>query len=1265
MNKAFLALVALTLLAGFAQFAHAADNFDYVSFNQRAIKEMEREEQFFAEVAAAPNELTKLYGFLPAVSEEDVEKMDLDIHLSGIRGILTCLKSGNPQTTWAKIAETDSSTLQLTCAGSGLTAAFSACIAGASRLPPLRYTEVEKPNCYNPTFAALLQIYREKSAPTDALLEERVQNNLYFTAAQRERLGQAYLDLGRMKYRYASQKELARYADEHLLSDSDRRGLRVLAECLRQKAPIGLFTAYAERGEFPPESYLRSLKCISPHSGAPLEALQANWAAMGHAIAGHNILLRSPYSGTPSRVYDIIRATDKYLAQEATDAILETDKFANVHVPGLKESVKDRISFKGATLLPLEQRIELSYQLENRFLTENQDRIQNVKTLKTIAAGANSCVLGELEGSATGAVASVALRASSKLPGGWKAAGMVATVGLAVYGVKETVGQTINLIKSYKDIPLDETIGEACGVASSIIDMTPDIVEVLKNTRKSGAKVDLDEQPPTPQVEAPGSAKKTETRTQEETPAQTSANNQVKGSDTPAGRNSDAEAWTRSNPTVFTPKNANDKPPSTASRKKAQKQIQEHDPDVLTKKVVEQEKPVLDELEVKKASKNPEVSAKAETELAVKRAEANSRALDAADSDGSTQLSSHGDEEVVVYVPKDKSSTSLPKRVVDKLKNFYSTAKDKLKTLIAPKTTPDNTVVFTPAQMANKIRKSEHSSERMSLLRQALGSPDVSVNAKKTAVLRKTAIGAYQKTLNPQETRTFIELMGLLYNPKTLEEIPGGLKKARDYYRDKIFVERSKFKTGDDEVNFYKTYPYDETFAQTLLLSVDPQLKRFDVAGEDNALVRSMVKLDKTKDILATSIASSKALRDAAADGKPLLSVEELDHLLEVGADFSPGKTSEDADAFKKFAEPFISELPAAYAKSFDAAAKDQQVAKTLKDATSVTFQKKGEGGFRKGFLQQQVFEGSNDKLDLMVKIGVNDKNEINILARNSKYGLAPEPYEMVARLDKKGDPLPDSIFYQEFIKGKPMGEAYAAASATEKTAILEDSAELDALFGTRGAVVDTDGKILMPFVQDGTVNGNIFLRDKPKAGVENTGRAVYVDLDPKLTSLREPHRWFHFQLLLRSHDFPGADLTRYIRKMHAVFKRELGDAGDAVFKKMMVYEQTHMADPNGDDTQNLDIADFSSFKDARNKANDDVKTTGTFFAVIHSVYAFNDPDVLSNAQKVRSNVLTGVSNYATEIGLPPSKGAADVDFKSALSGQIHCTIAALVANAC
>ncbi|MBI5226015.1 hypothetical protein HY994_02115 [Candidatus Micrarchaeota archaeon] len=1179
--------------------------------------------------------------------------MQLDVHLGGLRGVLTCAQyATSPQaikTAWDEISSADSSTLKLNCAQPNKLQPFEgACVAGASRLPVLRYGEVEKPNCYNPTLAALLQIYREKIPVSDALLEERVQNNLYFAATQRARLGEAYLDLARTKYRYASQKDLKEYADEQLLSNEDRKGIHILAQCVQQKVPLKLFIAYAEAGEFPPEMYLRRLKCVSDNPSATLVELQANWAAMGHAIVGHNILLRSPYASTPSRVYDIVRATDTHLAQEAADSIIATDLFVNTHLPGLREGQKNRISFKGATGLSLEMRLVLADVLEKKFLKENAGRIQKVKDLKAYAAGLDSCALGEVFGAGFGAVATPVLRAAGNLPGGWKAVGVVATLSLTAWGTIQTISSTTRLISSYKTIPLNEKVSEICGLVSQAIQTAPDAAEMLKALKAKGAKIKIDKADVVPTTPIEKIA-----LDQEQTPTRTSANQQIEDINTPDGLTKKSGEWVDNNPDNFNPAIQGDRPPSPASRKKAQKTLEESGAD-LTTTVVEQEKPKLDELHANTKSTDTKIRKAAESDLAVQERLANTRALDAATDGQNAHMSSQSGEPIVVYVPKDKSGYSLKENIVKRFTAFFDATKNKLKTLVSPKTTPDGTVVFTPSDFAKAIRKAEHSSERMSLLRQAMGTPDVRASTKKLAVLRKTVVGEFKNTLNEKEKRTFDELMSRLYNPETMEEIPGGFQKAREYYRDKIHVDDTA------SMDFMKNYPYDELFAKTFLLSVDPELKRFDVSGQDNALLRSVVDFNQG-DNFAYSMVSSRALRDAADTGKPVLSAVEIDHLYNLGNDFNPNSKLNSRATLKQRTTEFSDQLPSIYSKTFEAAARDQDVAHTLGQTKATRLDKKGEGGFRTAYLEQPAFEDSTAPVNILAKVGETDKMEAELLARNSKYGVAPKPYGHLDRVDEKGNPLKDSVFYQEYIDGELLADVLKKATLTEKQRILAELGEMDAIFVTHGAVVDTDGKILMPFVQDGD-SGNIIIRKKPKVGVENTGRAVQIDLDPKLISLREPNRWLYYQLLLRSLDFPSQDLTPYLSKLHSGFKRTLGDqTGDHVFKEMLADVQRHLGDPNAKD---IDLTDFTYFKNGKGEPVKDALTgRGNFFAVIHDFLAgvYNQK---YTGDSVRSSALAGVSKYAAEIGVTPSKDSG-FDFKNALSGKVHCTILQYLANAC
>jgi len=1257
MRTAVLALAVLSLLAGFAQFAHAADpdNFDYVAFNKLAIKELQQEKQFFSEMMESPKALTTVFGFIPAVTDADVENFQLRAHKDGVDGVLECLFSARSadevRTIWDGISNADESVFDR-CAGDAPTIrklAFD--ISQYSGIPVLDLKQSANPDYYNPTLAGLIILYRNRVPANPALYEESIQNALYRAAYQRPRLGEAYLDLGRMKYRYTRQEGVALYVDEDLLSDNDRLGIRVLARCLRQKAPIGLITAYVERGDIPPESYLRSLKCVADAPHGSLDHLQANWAAMGLAIAGHNVMLRSPYPKTPSRAYDIIRATDKHLAEEAVEAIIETDQFVNVHVAGLRQTVKDRVSFKGTATLPLEQRIELAYSLEKRFLIENKDRLDKVEIWKSAAAGADSCVLGEIQGIGTGAVISGAFRLGaagiSKLPGPWKAVGMVAlsgvTAGLTYYSVKSTVDQTVHLINAYREIPLNDGIAEACGVASSLIDLAPDSVKLFRSFREQGAKVKLDEQPPIPKAEAPAGAMKVETRVQAETPAQTQATKFVEGIETKEGLETKVEEWTGSDPTVFKPKDPKDKPPSRTVRKKAQKQLQDAGAD-LPAKVVEEEKPVLDAARQKEKTVEPtEIFTVIQEREALEQG-ANARVLDAAVPDGRAQLSKVAESTILTYVPKDKSSQSVSARIADKLKSYYESVKGKLKSISRSKTTDSNSLTHTPADYVDGIARSKESSEKLGLFREAFVSPALPANAKQAAVLRKSAAKAYRETLSERQQHTFDALVGELFNTKSMKERPGGFEKALTRYR--------VLQSGSGA--------HDLVFGRKLLVSLDPALARFDASGADANLLDDIITFDGTARLTDSTMYSMSLLK-AATEGTPMFKDAEIDHLLSVAEAIRGEVPPELAKTMRQRITEMSTKLPATYRDSFNAAAKSQGFDVSLADVSATSLDRIGSGGFRTAYLIQYRFHGNDAPLKYLVKVGGTVEGEKELLAKFAQSGVAPEPYGLFMRLDqdgkplleKKGKPSKDSMFYQEFIKGKLLSDLLPTASPAERRQLLIEMAEMDALFATRGSVIDSNGDIRMPFIQDGD-KGNVIFLDEPKAGVPNKGRAVQIDLDPRIISLRKPSEWLRFQVFLRYQDFGADDLDAYFGKLHEVFKRELGtDVGDKVFRQMLLDVAQISASNNLRKQRARDIFDFI---DATGKETSGMAgREGFYFMLI-------DPQKLNSAsESIAKKAGDYLSVDAGALGDDPG----NFDFDSLLSSSVRCTIPQRLANAC
>ncbi len=898
--------------------AAESDSFPYKAFNDKAISELKLGDQFFTEASMKDPATVSAFGIISGTTEETVGKLDLVSHTEGIRGILNCLSSAGTtdaaKTVWDDFLSVSEGS-KLKCAGSdGLTQFRAACVVMASKFKPDDFGKIPTNHrvCYNPTISALLDVYRSRASIDDSVLEERIQNTRYSAAYARmkagsylylsEGLGRAYLDLAEMKYRYLSLSEYKRYGDEQLLSDNDRLGLKVLAECVREKAPIGLIISYTERGEFPDESYLRTLSCIRINGASSLEDLQKNWAAMGKAVAGHNIFMKPAYSVVPSRAYDMIvggtTGVTESFAQDAAASILEIDDFVNGDVGGMRIELKDRFSFKSVSSLSMAQRIVLADVLEKKFHTIYAERIQSVSKWKERAAGFESCVLGEVMGAGFGKVAGVVLRGTSKAPGGWKAVGLVAVVGVTAWGTKETIGSATRLISSYKEIPLNEKISETCGLVSEAFEIGPDLVDALKNLRKKGAALKPDENVHVPPRIKPDGAEPAKTRVQDNTPAQKTATHQTKDVGTPTGNKKAGEDWAASNPDVTAPAQGKI-PVSPTGRKQAQKTLETAGVD-LPKTVVLQNDLELTALRRKAQSTDPVVAAKAAADLKVKEKQVVKQLFDASFSDPNFRIEFRDGR--LTYYPKKPSSKIVPKDVQAAFKRFQAGMKDaEIDSASHLEPHPDGVFTATASDysdyLGRELKKNwecknaaaklasrselflghgqtpdgrviyfeptivcPREDQLFALFRNILHSDPTGPNAiGRTARMRTETIETFRATLDDRRRDLFDQVYAIMDRPKTLKDHVAGFFKKGDAKLDEVLKLRDeielkaqsdasrKIKEGDDLVTYFSTprAREDSEYILGVALALDPNLPAgIDPFGTHAELFKSIASTD-------------------------------------------------------------------------------------------------------------------------------------------------------------------------------------------------------------------------------------------------------------------------------------------------------------------------------------------------------------------------------------------------------------------------------------
>ncbi|MBI5225702.1 hypothetical protein HY994_00500 [Candidatus Micrarchaeota archaeon] len=358
-------------------------------------------------------------------------------------------------------------------------------------------------NNFNPVISAIFQIYRTKAAPVADLLEQKLDNTVLYAARARHVFGMAVLDFARLKFRYGGSPELRPILAETMLTPDDRMGIRVLAQCLKEEAPIAAITAFTERGEMPPVEFLFQLKCLRTSGPRlddnPTQLLKDNFGRMGLAIAGHNSFMASSYSGTPSLVYDIIRATTQDNRLIAVDNIYSADELVNGHAGAIRKSLNNRDNFQGVSRLNAEEKLILSDILEKKYFAENAQKKKWADTTSLVATlllskdTAPSCAAGALFAASSNALGPVMFRSAGSLPGYWKVAGIIAVVVITNYEIHLLEDPAYRIINQYTGIPVSAEKAKACGVIFNAVILVKSVKdfhyrEAFEKAKEFGAK---------------------------------------------------------------------------------------------------------------------------------------------------------------------------------------------------------------------------------------------------------------------------------------------------------------------------------------------------------------------------------------------------------------------------------------------------------------------------------------------------------------------------------------------------------------------------------------------------------------------------------------------------------------------------------------------------------------------------------------------------------------------------------------------------------
>src|SRR3989338_5842553 len=247
------------------------DSFDYLKYKELALKELLLEQQ-------ALNDQLK-DGSLP----EMYKSIGIDNYApQNLDGLIRCFQSESTADGFKKMMDglvnldysLFSKPTEPSCAGSQKDIIETSSLLFQSKrlvteydsgieIPDQIDIHTKKQLVFDSVVSALLQLYRAKVTPSASLYEERVSNTVLFLAQRRLNPYFAFIDFGYLKYRYGSHAELVPYLLESRLTDDDRIGLLVLAQCVKDNTPLGPVASYAAQGDSPPDSLLDAMPCLS------------------------------------------------------------------------------------------------------------------------------------------------------------------------------------------------------------------------------------------------------------------------------------------------------------------------------------------------------------------------------------------------------------------------------------------------------------------------------------------------------------------------------------------------------------------------------------------------------------------------------------------------------------------------------------------------------------------------------------------------------------------------------------------------------------------------------------------------------------------------------------------------------------------------------------------------------------------------------------------------------------------------------------------
>lgn len=1204
-------IVALVFLASFASAdifdPVVTDDYDYKAFNDLAIEELEQERAFLKELAEDTAGPRYAFGVFLADYEDELDKFDIVVHRDGVSSILACLYVAGDDAArkkvWDKIStfSKDKDGDWLSCGDLDLNpyeASAAAAVAGASKVSVEQIPELEVPFNYNPVLAVLIQMYLAKETPNKDLVDGRIGDVTLGAAQYREELATAmFVDFGRLKYRFSRGAGVRYHFFETLLTDDERWGLSVLAECIRQDDLPREWAAYARNGDFPSDGELYTIAYFHPcvyggktvvsreylEEKIAIEVIRNRFAALGLAIQGRNVFLaKGSNQARPSIVYDYLFAENEEQREEAATSILAIDLFVNQEVAAMRQSVSSRTNFRGIGSLSAAERVILTDVLEKRFLEKNQAKLKKIKVFKAVINAGESCALGVALGEFIGGGIGVVSRVffSPAATPHMRATGVLLLSGFSVWAAYKSAGEAVDLVNTYKDIPLQASLAQGCAVAADLMEFGLQGLShaALKNVKKNAAAVKPDVVPNPKTRALPEGVLPAAQSVPTRSTAQRVADAMGALFSDPGSIDVGALSRQWADSALSRAKDGLDSSVRWV-RQRFQEVLSQHPSarQELLDLTSREYKTKLDDLRRQfDNADTPSQKAEITKQLKSAKEEAVGDLFETAITDPRLLLVQARDGSWrLVYVPKNPADVGIPRSIVDQFTTFQKSVKDAGVDTFALRATPGTAAnphgVYIDS-LSNYHAHFENPDvtlgEKVRMLsdlytpRQVVGGgPEVEALMRQT---RKQMLDNFRANLPYQDYDDLTNILDQLIDPDTFVGTEDGVAKALQFHFDRaaasddyntelmtlvIAALDPNIPAGIDPVGRHAAFltalgsregiqasGYVNTRRRQLADELDERLTRFFENPRDEENNKAIENLQKQlrelseaggpqeKDFLRLRREYEEAIilgfvgSTQNPDGLgPHYPAEHLEYLLSTYGFLAEGR------------EAFYQRLNDQWRTTLDDAVRRLSGGDlSIDDVRRVAVNRKlGSGGERTAYSITIQTKGGQ-QFRLVGKTGRTDPGEVLFFEQLKGTGHVPEVYRVIYGGEQ-------GFMLQEEVIGKTLRKKLAETPpGPERDAILRAVADLKEELASRGIDIgDAGGK-------------NIVIRD-------SDGKAILIDADTRQLTNRDELDVLTFDFVRMDLDFAEADFQAFFRQLLDRYKQRYGDeAGTARFLDLL-----------------------------------------------------------------------------------------------------------------